>query len=130
MLSSEQIKAILKDTTGILHFPSQPGNSSTNKKDAAKKSIKTTIANNLADKKPEPAASAASLKVKYTVTDTTFFHDRPDPSTRRKSYLDPLNKNILTPLDDRNGYIYIEYTNRFGRTSKGWINKKDLRPLN
>ena len=69
------------------------------------------------------------MKIQYIVTDTTFFHDQPDESTRRKSYLDPLNKNVLKPIQDKNGYIYIVYTNRFGRTSKGWINKKDLKPV-
>ncbi|MEO8765527.1 MAG: N-6 DNA methylase [Ginsengibacter sp.] len=126
MLSSAQIKAILKDTAGILHFPGQVANV-TGKKDITKKLDKSGTANILIAKKSEAVAAASVLNVKYAVTDTTFFHDEPDPKTRRKSYLDPLNKNILKPKDDRNGYIYIEYTNRFGRTSKGWINKKDLK---
>ena len=91
--------------------------------------MKNTTA--LVDKKPdkipetEPAVTPANaLKVQYTVTDTTFFHDQPDERTIRKSYLDPLNKNVLNPIEDRNGFIYVVYTNHFGRTSKGWISKK------
>ena len=133
MLSQEQIRAILRDTTGIIHFRDQPANISVRKKDPGKRLAKNANENTLMGKKPvnipEPGTSGGTLKVQYTVTDTTFFHDKPDESTRRKTYLDPLNKNILNPLRDQNGYIYIEYTNHFGRTSKGWINKKDLRPL-
>ena len=67
-----------------------------------------------------------ALSVKYTVRDTTFFHNQPDESSTRKSYLDPLKNNVLDPIHDKNGFIYIVYTNQFGRTSKGWINKRDL----
>ena len=90
----------------------------------AKNSNAKTLVGKSPGKIPEPGTSENALKVQYTVTDTTFFHDQPDESTRRKSYLDPLNKNILNPIQDRNGFIYIVYTNHFGRTSKGWINKK------
>ncbi|MEP6947914.1 MAG: N-6 DNA methylase [Ginsengibacter sp.] len=133
MLSAEHIKATIKDTTtGITYFQKQADNPSPRATDASKAVVKSGNAT-LADKKPaatpEPVTSADALKVQYTVVDTTFFHDQPDESTSRQSYLDPLNKNILNPIQDRNGFIYIEYTNRFGRTSKGWINKKDLRPL-
>ena len=69
------------------------------------------------------------IKTKYTVTDTTYFHDKPIDGSARKSYLDPLKKNILTSLQETNGFIYIVYTNKRGRTSKGWIRKRDLRQL-
>lgn len=132
-LSPTQLKAILKDTTGIINFNDQEtGNDgseleeTTNapginigKKNIAKNSILSFLI------KPNINHSIT----KYLVIDTTFFHDEPNEKTARKSYLDPLNKNILTPIQDSNGYIYIVYTNKFKRTSKGWINKKDLRPL-
>ena len=80
--------------------------------------------------KPDPvAAPPEDLNMRYSVLDTTYFHDQPDESTKRKSFLDPLNKNVLTPIHDQNGYIFIVYTNHFGITSKGWINKKDLKPV-
>ena len=133
MLSAEQIKTILKDTTGIIHFQDQANDLSTSTKNPGKRLAKhnnvVTLVGKRPGKTPEAGTSGNALKVKYTVTDTTFFHDQPDESTRRKSYLDPLNNNVLNPIQDRNGFIYIVYTNHFGRTSKGWINKKDLRPL-
>ena len=116
MLSAEHIKATLHDTTtGITYFQKQTDTPSPG---LTKAGIM-----------PGSSPAGNALQIRYTVTDTTYFHDQPDESTRRKSYLDPLNKNILNPLSDSNGYIYIVYTNRFGRTSKGWINKKDLKPL-
>ena len=133
MLSPEQIKAILKDTTGIIHFQNEdndrPASIKGSRKELAKSNNTVILVGKSPGKIPEPGTSENALKVQYTVTDTTFFHDQPDESTRRKTYLDPLNNNVLNPIHDRNGFIYIIYTNRFGRTSKGWINKKDLRPL-
>ncbi len=127
-LSSKQIKDILKDTTGFIRFQKATAGVPGNIKD------RRTVPGNssatvLPGKKSQPVESGRMLKVQYTVVDTTYFHDKPDERTRRRSYLDPLNKNILKPIDDENGFIYIVYTNRFGRTSKGWINKKDLRVL-
>ncbi len=132
-LSAEQIKAILKDTTGIIYFEKQSDNISAGIKDSEKLLDKESNENTLVSKKPRKktgaSKSANALKVKYVVIDTTFFHDQPDKSTRRKSYLDSLNNNVLNAIDDKNGFIYIVYTNGFGRTSKGWINKKDIKSL-
>ena len=44
MLSREQIKAILKDTTGIIHFRDQPGELAAGKKDPVKKLTKNNNA--------------------------------------------------------------------------------------
>ena len=133
IIKANQIKAMLKDTTGIIHFQSQSANLFHSKNDSGKILAKYTIADTLAGKIsggiPEPGTFNKALNVQYLVMDTTFFHDKPDESTHRKSYLDPLKNVVLKPMDDRNGFIYISYTNHFGRTSKGWINKKDLKQL-
>ena len=55
-----------------------------------------------------------------------YFHDKPDPDTRRKAFINHWNKARLTALNDLNGFIYVVYTNEDGQTSKGWMNKKDL----
>ena len=128
-LSSKQIKDILKDTTGFIRFQKATASVPGNTKDSQNSIGKNSSATILPAKKSQPVESGRMRKVQYTVVDTTYFHDKPDERTRRKSYLDPLNKNILKPIDDENGFIYIVYTNRFGITSKGWINKKDLRLL-
>jgi type I restriction enzyme M protein len=133
MLSQDQIKAILKDTAGILHFQNQQGDLAVKTKEAKKPAVKfnnvAVLVNKVNDKPAPVAAPVEDLNIRYAVVDTTYFHDQPDEVTKRKSFLDPLNKNILTPIHDQNGYIFIVYTNHFGITSKGWINKKDLKPL-
>ena len=130
MLTQEQIKAIIYDSTTTVHFDNQPDelyNSQEDSKDElnANEIADTVTVNSWAEKPDERTANGA-LSVKYTVRDTTFFHNQPDESSIRKSYLDPLNNNVLAPIQEKNGFIYIVYTNQFGRTSKGWINKKDL----
>jgi eukaryotic-like serine/threonine-protein kinase len=54
-----------------------------------------------------------------------YFHNEPDPSSRRGAYLIPSN-DVITALDEKNGFIYTEFTNNKGQTSKGWVQKSDL----
>ncbi|MGZ4049392.1 MAG: HsdM family class I SAM-dependent methyltransferase, partial [Bacteroidia bacterium] len=134
MLSQEQIKAIVYDTTGIIHFDEQSsGNFSNSLEDSVEEALTNDnddiVISESSNKKYKPETLKNALSAKYTVRDTTFFHNKPDERTRRNTYLDPLNNNILNPIEDKNGFIYIVYTNHLGRTSKGWINKKDLMPL-
>lgn len=68
---------------------------------------------------------------KYAVKVKSYFYNTPDINTRRNTFVLPWKDEygILTALDDKNGFIYIEFTNRAGRISKGWINKNDLEPV-
>ena len=54
-----------------------------------------------------------------------YFYNEPDLSTRRNAFMVPSN-DVVTALDDQNGFIYTEFTNNKGQTSKGWLLKKDL----
>jgi eukaryotic-like serine/threonine-protein kinase len=54
-----------------------------------------------------------------------YFHNEPDPTSRRGAYLIPSN-DVITALDEKNGFIYTEFTNNKGQTSKGWVQKTDL----
>jgi hypothetical protein len=66
----------------------------------------------------------------YTVTgEQVYFHDQPDESTRRNAFINRWNKAVLKPLDEKNGFVYIVYTNPWGQTSKGWMLKKHLTQL-
>ncbi|MDB5196258.1 MAG: hypothetical protein JWP88_628 [Flaviaesturariibacter sp.] len=62
----------------------------------------------------------------YTVRSKAFFHNEPDESTRRAAFINHWNKAVLKPLDEKNGFVYIVYTNDEGKTSKGWMRKADL----
>lgn len=76
----------------------------------------------------EPTASAKGSG-QYTVITVAHLHDAPDERTRRSAFITQSNGAILNSLDDQNGYIYVEFTNSQGQTSKGWLLKKDLRKV-
>lgn len=59
-----------------------------------------------------------------------YFHNEPDETTRRTANINIWNNARLTPLDERNGFIYVVYVNEQGQTSRGWLLKRNLRPLN
>ncbi len=132
-LSQEQIKAILYDTAGINHFNAQPNNELPMQADSLHKLNNDNDQTSQNDFESTAEAGVQSneknLQVKYKVVDTTFFHDEPIVGSSRKTFLDPSNNNVLNSLKDKNGFIYIVYTNALGHTSKGWISKKDLKPL-
>ena len=76
------------------------------------------------DDKPSNDASKPSRV--YTVRSKAYFHNNPDPSTRRNAFIVHWNNARLRPIREENGFVYIEYTNVEGQTSKGWLAKKDL----
>ena len=54
-----------------------------------------------------------------------YFHNGPDASTRRSAYMIPSN-DVIAATDEKNGFVYTEFTNNNGQTSKGWLRKQDL----
>lgn len=58
-----------------------------------------------------------------------FFHNEAEESTRRSAYLIPSADAIINGWDERNNFIYSEFTNSRGQTSKGWLRKDDLMTL-
>ncbi|MBA3675778.1 MAG: sel1 repeat family protein [Chitinophagaceae bacterium] len=81
--------------------------------------------NNTVIQPEKPLRTIGQYKV---LTSRAFFHNEPDEATRRTAYMVPSN-DVVTGLDERNGFIYIEFTNNRGQTSKGWIKRNDLVPL-
>ncbi|MBD0277326.1 MAG: N-6 DNA methylase, partial [Flavisolibacter sp.] len=73
-----------------------------------------------------------SEKVQYKVRSKAYFYNEPDERTRRNAFIIHWNNSYatLTPLDEKNGFVYIVFTNHLGQTSRGWLRKKDLRPVN
>jgi serine/threonine-protein kinase len=63
------------------------------------------------------------------VINVAHFHNEPDESTRRAAFINHWNNAILSPQREKNGFIYIVYTNDKGQTSRGWLSKKDLKAL-
>jgi eukaryotic-like serine/threonine-protein kinase len=65
---------------------------------------------------------------KFTVAvERAYFHNEPDESTRRAAYMIPSENLVLQPLEERNGFVYVIFTNTDGQTSRGWLRKQDLR---
>ncbi len=53
-----------------------------------------------------------------------YFHNEPAESTRRSAFI-PMNGS-LEGTDEKNGFVYTEYTNSRGQVSKGWLKRQDL----
>lgn len=58
-----------------------------------------------------------------------YFHNEPDQSTRRAANINIWNNAKLTPLEERNGFVYVVYVNEQGQTSRGWLLKKNLKSI-
>ncbi|HEY0066592.1 MAG TPA: protein kinase [Flavisolibacter sp.] len=94
----------------------------------------------LKDKDPQEETTAKTPADEQEVTESTsqnvigqykvlssraYFHNKPDGSTRRTAYMVPSNE-VVNAFDEANGFIYTEFTNNKGQTSKGWLKKEDL----
>ena len=56
--------------------------------------------------------------------DRTYFYTDPAETTRRNAFL--LRDALLTALDEKDNFIYTEFTNARGQVSKGWIHRADV----
>lgn len=56
--------------------------------------------------------------------DRTNFYTEPDEATKRSAFL--LKDALFTATEEKNGFIYTEFTNAKGQISKGWIKKTDV----
>jgi hypothetical protein len=63
---------------------------------------------------------------KYRVTSKANFYNSPDENTMRSTFISESANKTVNALEDKNGFIFVEYTNDLGFTSKGWLSKKDL----
>jgi serine/threonine-protein kinase len=74
----------------------------------------------------ENEESSDNKITRYKVRNKAYFHNEPDASTRRNAFIIHWNNAVLTPQDEKNGFIYIVFTNHLGQVSKGWLSKDDL----
>lgn len=77
------------------------------------------------EKKETPKQVIGEYKV---VNDRAYFHNEADEATRRGAYLVP-SEEIIKALEEQNEFVYTEFTNSRGQTSKGWLQKADLMPF-
>ena len=88
---------------------------------AGKKVVDDTTEKN---DKPKPLQPIGQYKVAVA---KAFFYNEADESTRRAAFVN--TDASITALDDKDGFIYTEFTNARGQTSKGWLRKSDLMTL-
>jgi serine/threonine protein kinase len=66
----------------------------------------------------------------YTVDSKAYFYNEPSEGTRREAFINHWNNAVLAALNDKDGFIYVVYTNKEGQTSKGWLRKRDVTRIN
>ncbi|MBC7746039.1 MAG: protein kinase, partial [Flavobacterium sp.] len=110
------------------------------KEDSVLAALKDTInAEKVANPEPAPETSSDETpsvntnngdddigKIFTLLVKVSYFHDKPDPATRRNAFINTWNNARLTALNDLNGFIYVSYKNDEGVVTKGWLDKKDL----
>lgn len=87
---------------------------------------------------PEPAVEKdtsatpeSNLTNSYKVIDKAYFYNEPDESTRRRAFINHWNNSYakIEAEDEKNGFIYVEFTNHLNQTSRGWLRKRDLKEV-
>jgi serine/threonine-protein kinase len=63
---------------------------------------------------------------RYRVTSKANFYNDANENSLRNTFISSGNDKFVGALEDKNGFIYVEYTNDLGYTSRGWLSKKDL----
>lgn len=68
--------------------------------------------------------------IKFTVViPKAYFYSDPNPNSRRDLYINNLVHATLVPEKEQNGFVYVVYVNSKGQSTRGWLNKKDLKQL-
>ena len=69
-----------------------------------------------------------SARQQYKVINNAYFYVTPDIKTRRNVYIIP-GEEPVTSLNEKNGFVFVSFIDAEGKTTKGWILKKDLRAV-
>ncbi len=62
---------------------------------------------------------------KYKVTNNAFFYAQPNKNSRNNYYV-TVSDAVLTALNEKDEFVYVEFINSQGKPTKGWLSKKDL----
>ena len=87
---------------------------------------KTTEQINTDQPEEEDTNTATKSIGKYKVVSRAYFHNEPNEETKRDAFIVHWNNAVLKALEEKDGFIYVVFTNHLGQTSKGWLRKKDL----
>ena len=72
---------------------------------------------------------AAHLADAYEIIDTAYFHTAPDKNSKSNVYI--IGSNVpLKKLDETTDFIYVVFTSKDGKITKGWLSKDDFIKVN
>lgn len=81
-------------------------------------------------KAKETGAVIVSEGKKYQLPKgTVYFYDAPNANAARNGILGLWNNAKFNVIEEDNGFIYVTHTNKDGQTTKGWLNKNDLKEV-
>ncbi len=97
------------------------------KPDVAKTSPASEVSSPPAKTSP-PKAINPSSATRYKVISKAYFYDQPNEGTRRRAFINHWNNSYadIKALEEKDGFIYVVFTNHLNQTSRGWLRKKDL----
>ena len=75
---------------------------------------------------PAEPVDTRPVIARYRVTSKANFYNAPDENTMKGTFISQGMDKIVGALEEKNGFIYVVYTNDLGYTSKGWLSVKDL----
>jgi hypothetical protein len=78
------------------------------------------------EQQPPVQQPSRPVIARYKVTSKANFYNGPDENTLRSAFISAGPNKVVDALDDKNGFIYVEYVNDHGMLSKGWLSKTDL----
>lgn len=65
----------------------------------------------------------------YKVVNNAYFYAKPNEGTRRNIYIIP-GEEPVTALYEKDDFVFVSFIDSKGKTTKGWVLKKDLRAMN
>ena len=84
-------------------------------------------ANQPTNETPTNVSVERKVIAQYKVgADRVYFYNEPNEGTRRNAYLVNSEEATINALEEKDGFIYTEFTNSRGQVSKGWLRKQDL----
>jgi eukaryotic-like serine/threonine-protein kinase len=79
--------------------------------------------------KTQPIPERKIIGQYKVAADRAYFYNQPDENTKRGAYMVADDDAIINAIEEQNGFIYTEFTNSRGQTSKGWLKRQDLMTL-
>ena len=108
----------------------QPADSPVINKSTTKKILPTPVPKaKPKNQNDAPLNNVAATSTQYTVISKAFFYSQPDLTTQQTLFLQARPDLTLTPKNEKNGFVYVIYVNKKGESTTGWLNKKDLQPV-